>query len=94
MAPELTLLNAEQTRNGFLAGPPIQTEDALCVLGGNLDATSSCHFYPRGKYIETALLELGSATLLGNKKLIVSTDGSIAQTYCCLERSRARGNDR
>lgn len=45
------------------------------------DATSSCHFYPRGKYIETALLELGNAALRGNKKLIVSTDGSIAQSF-------------
>jgi transitional endoplasmic reticulum ATPase len=45
------------------------------------DATSSCHFYPRGKYIETALLELGNAALRSNKKLIVSTDGSIAQAF-------------
>src|SRR5947209_8317490 len=45
------------------------------------DATSSCHFYPRGSYVETALLELGDAALREEKKLIVSTDGSIARTF-------------
>jgi AAA+ superfamily predicted ATPase len=45
------------------------------------DATSSCHFYPRGSYLETALLELGDAALRDNKKLIASTDGSIAQAF-------------
>jgi transitional endoplasmic reticulum ATPase len=45
------------------------------------DATSSCHFYPRGQYVETALLELSDAALRDGKKLIVSTDGSIAQTF-------------
>jgi hypothetical protein len=33
------------------------------------DATSSCNFYPRGKYIETALLELSDAALREDKKL-------------------------
>lgn len=45
------------------------------------DATSSCHFYPRGHYVETALLELSDAALRDGKKLIVSTDGSIAQAF-------------
>ena len=43
------------------------------------DATSSCHFYPRGQYVETALLELSDAALREKKKLLVSTDGAIAQ---------------
>jgi hypothetical protein len=37
------------------------------------DATSSCHFYPRGQYVETALLELSDAALREEKKLFVST---------------------
>src|SRR6185436_19988597 len=45
------------------------------------DATSSCHFYPRGQYVETALLELSDAALREEKKLFVSTDGAIAQTF-------------
>jgi transitional endoplasmic reticulum ATPase len=45
------------------------------------DATSSCHFYPRGSYVETALLELSDAALRESKKLIVSTDGSIAHAF-------------
>jgi transitional endoplasmic reticulum ATPase len=45
------------------------------------DATSSCHFYPRGQYIETALLELGSRALRSNKKLIVSSHGPIAHRF-------------
>jgi SpoVK/Ycf46/Vps4 family AAA+-type ATPase len=45
------------------------------------DATSNCHFYPRGRYIEAALLALSDLTILENKKLIASTDGSIAQAY-------------
>jgi len=45
------------------------------------DATSSCHFYPRGQYVETALLELSDAALREKKKLVVSTDGAIAKTF-------------
>ena len=45
------------------------------------NATSSCHFYPRGQYVETALLELSDAALRENKKLVVSTDGAIAQAF-------------
>lgn len=45
------------------------------------DATSSCHFYPRGSYVETALLELSDAASRDRKKLVVSTDGSIAQAF-------------
>src|SRR5262249_50728798 len=45
------------------------------------DATSSCHFYPRGQYVETALLELSDAALREKKKLVVSTDGAIAHTF-------------
>jgi transitional endoplasmic reticulum ATPase len=45
------------------------------------DATSSCHYYPRGSYVETALLELSDAALREGKKLVVSTDGSIGQAF-------------
>src|SRR6266567_2387818 len=45
------------------------------------DATSSCHFYPRGQYVETAMLELAELAMGKGKKLIVSTDGSIAQAF-------------
>ena len=45
------------------------------------EATSSCHFYPRGQYVETALLELSDAAVRQNKKLVVSTDGSIARAF-------------
>ena len=45
------------------------------------EATSSCHFYPRGSYVETALLELSDAALRHGKKLVVSTDGSIARAF-------------
>jgi hypothetical protein len=45
------------------------------------EATSSCHFYPRGQYLETALLELSDSALRDGKKLVASTDGSIAQTF-------------
>src|SRR5499425_1706578 len=45
------------------------------------DATSSCHFYPRGQYVETAMLELTELAARKGKKLIVSTDGSVAQAF-------------
>lgn len=45
------------------------------------EATSSCHFYPRGRYIETALLELSDAAMRADKTLVVSTDGSIGQAF-------------
>jgi transitional endoplasmic reticulum ATPase len=45
------------------------------------DATSSCHFYPRGSYVETAVLELTDVAVREGKKLVVSTDGSIAQSF-------------
>ena len=45
------------------------------------DATSSCHFYPRGRYIETAMLELSTLAAARNRKLIASTDGAIAGAY-------------
>jgi predicted AAA+ superfamily ATPase len=45
------------------------------------DATSSCHFYPRGQYVETAMLELADMALRIGKQLVVSTDGSIAQAF-------------
>ena len=44
-------------------------------------ATSNCNFYPRGSYVETALLELSDAAVRDGKKLVVSTDGSIAQAF-------------
>lgn len=76
---------------------PLSLEEALynviaAALSGNEivyvddidlihDATSSCHFYPRGRYIETTLLALSDLALRQNKKLIASTDGSIAQSF-------------
>lgn len=45
------------------------------------EATSSCHFYPRGSYVETALLELSDTALRDGKNLVVSTDGSIARAF-------------
>ena len=45
------------------------------------DATSSCHFYPRGHYVETALLELSDAAVRENKRLVMSTDGSVAEAF-------------
>jgi hypothetical protein len=45
------------------------------------EATSSCHFYPRGQYLETAMLELSDWAQRDGKKLVVSTDGSIAQNF-------------
>ena len=45
------------------------------------DATSSCHFYPRGKYIETTLLALSDLVLGSNKKLVVSTDGAVGDSF-------------
>jgi transitional endoplasmic reticulum ATPase len=45
------------------------------------DATSSCHFYPRGRYVETAMLELAELAVRKGRKLIVSTDGSIAEAF-------------
>ena len=45
------------------------------------DATSSCHFYPRGQYVETALLALSELALREGKKLVVSTDGAIASAF-------------
>lgn len=45
------------------------------------NATSSCHFYPRGQYVETAMLELADLATRKGKKLIVSTDGSVARAF-------------
>src|SRR5579863_7305711 len=45
------------------------------------EATSNCHFYPRGKYVETALLSLSDLAQKGEKKLIISTDGAIGEAF-------------
>lgn len=42
---------------------------------------SSCHFYPRGQYVETAMLELTEIAARHGKKLVVSTDGSVAGAF-------------
>jgi transitional endoplasmic reticulum ATPase len=55
------------------------------------DATSSCHFYPRGSYVETALLELSDAATREGKRLVVSTDGSIAQAFAARSFSASIG---
>jgi hypothetical protein len=59
------------------------------------DATSRCHFYPRGSYIEAALLELSERTIREGKKLVLSTDGSIASTFAvrCFSASIGRYSD-
>jgi len=61
----------------------LDEHDIVYVDDVNLihDATSSCHFYPRGQYVETAMLELAELAMGKGKKLIVSTDGSIAQAF-------------
>ncbi|HYZ85388.1 MAG TPA: hypothetical protein VE621_13345, partial [Bryobacteraceae bacterium] len=61
----------------------MEGEDLIFVDDLDLihDATSSCHFYPRGNYLETAILELCEVALRENKKLIVSSDGAIAVTF-------------
>ena len=45
------------------------------------EATSTCHFYPRGSYIDAALLDLSERVAREGKKLVLSTDGSIASTF-------------
>lgn len=45
------------------------------------EATSSCHFYPRGQYIETTLLALVHLVLKENRKLVVSTDGAVGNAF-------------
>ena len=45
------------------------------------DATSSCTFYPRGRYIEAALLELSERAVREGKKLVLSSHGSIASSF-------------
>ncbi len=45
------------------------------------DATSSCDFYPRGQYVEMAILELCNGALRDNKKLVASTNGTIAHAF-------------
>ena len=75
-------LSLEETLHSAVIGS-LKTNSVVFVDDIDLihDATSSCHFYPRGQYIETALLELSDATLRENKKLIVSTDGAIGQAF-------------
>src|SRR5215469_14865155 len=63
---------------GSLKENPIVFVDDIDLIH---DATSSCHFYPRGRYVETALLELSDAALREKKKLFVSTHGAIAQRF-------------
>ena len=75
-------LSLEETLHSAVAGS-LKTNDAVFVDDIDLihNATSSCHFYPRGQYVETALLDLSDLALREDKKLIVSTDGAIAQAF-------------
>ena len=75
-------LSLEETLHSAVIGS-LKTNDVVFVDDIDLihNATSSCHFYPRGQYVETALLDLSDAALRENKKLIVSTDGAIAQAF-------------
>jgi|SRR5437667_2958541 len=77
---EETLYSAEETLYSAVIGS-LKENQIVFVDDIDLihDATSSCHFYPRGQYVETALLELSDAALREKKKLLVSTDGAIAQ---------------
>src|SRR5215472_17313540 len=75
-------LSLEETLHSAVIGS-LKTNDVVFVDDVDLihNATSSCHFYPRGQYVETALLDLSDAALRENKKLIVSTDGAIGQAF-------------
>jgi len=46
-----------------------------------LHATSNNGRYPRGNYVETALLELSEAAVRDGKKLVLSTNGAMAQAF-------------
>jgi ATP-dependent 26S proteasome regulatory subunit len=61
----------------------METHDIVYVDDIDLlhDATSSCHFYPRGKYIDTAILDLCDVAVRQGKKFVASTDGSISQVF-------------
>jgi len=75
-------LSLEETLHSAVIGS-LKANEVVFVDDIDLihNATSSCHFYPRGQYIETALLDLSDFALRENKKLIVSTDGAIAQAF-------------
>jgi transitional endoplasmic reticulum ATPase len=75
-------LSLEETLHSAVIGS-LKTNDVVFVDDIDLihNATSSCHFYPRGQYVETALLDLSDTALREKKKLIVSTDGAIAQAF-------------
>jgi transitional endoplasmic reticulum ATPase len=75
-------LSLEETLHSAVMAS-LRTHDVVLVDDIDLihDATSSCHFYPRGQYVETALLDLSDVASRENKKLIVSTDGAIAQAF-------------
>ncbi len=75
-------LSLEEALHASIASA-LQQHDLVYVDDVDLihDATSSCHFYPRGQYIETAMLELTRLAAAKGKKLIVSTDGSVASAF-------------
>ncbi|MBZ5623668.1 MAG: ATP-binding protein [Acidobacteriia bacterium] len=75
-------LSLEEALHAAVAAA-LDEHDIVYVDDVNLihDATSSCHFYPRGRYVETAMLELAELATSQGKKLIVSTDGSVAQAF-------------
>lgn len=75
-------LSLEETLHSAVSAS-LKTNEVVFVDDIDLihNATSSCHFYPRGQYVETALLDLSDVALRESKKLIVSTDGAIAQAF-------------
>jgi hypothetical protein len=90
-------INSKDFIAGSAERHPLALEEAFhsCVLSAFRDnktiyvddadliheATSRCHFYPRGSYIEAALLELSERATRERKKLVLSTDGAIASSF-------------
>src|SRR5262249_50214141 len=75
-------LSLEEALHAAVAGA-LDAHDIVYVDYVDLihNATSSCHYYPRGRYVETAMLELTELATRKGKKLVVSTDGSVASSF-------------
>jgi transitional endoplasmic reticulum ATPase len=75
-------LSLEEALHGAVA-KALAEHDIVYVDDVDLihDATSSCHFYPRGQYVETAMLELAELATRKGKTLVVSTDSSVATAF-------------
>lgn len=75
-------LSLEETLDSVVAAA---LDDHEIVYVDDIDlvheATSGCHFYPRGHYLETAVLSLCELVFQANKKLVVSTGGPIGEAF-------------